>query len=118
MACGVVAAATLVVLGDQSETAQAQGSCRVRDRIETITGNTGHPKGFTEPGERAPESGFGHVIGDGYVIVQYRPQLPAADLDALRNYVRGGDGRSTCWCPTRLVAATRRCGGLREGTER
>ncbi|UUU21945.1 DUF3105 domain-containing protein [Streptomyces sp. DSM 40750] len=87
VACGVVAAATLVVLGDQSETAQAQGSCQVRDRTETFTGNTGHPTDFTEPGARAPESGFGHVIGDGYVIVQYRPQLPAADLDALRNYV-------------------------------
>ncbi|WP_217240209.1 HupE/UreJ family protein [Streptomyces sp. AC555_RSS877] len=87
VACGVAAAATLVVLGDTSGTAQAQGSCQVRDRTESFTGDSGHPKDFTEPGEPAPESGFGNVIGDGYVIVQYRPQLPAADMDALRDHV-------------------------------
>ncbi len=58
-----------------------------RERTETFTGDSGHPMAFTEPGQVAPEAGFGHVIGDGYVIVQYRPELAACDLDALRGYV-------------------------------
>jgi hydrogenase/urease accessory protein HupE len=87
VACGVLAAATLTVLGNPPETAQALGNCQVRDRTEVFTGDSGHPKDFTEPDQPAPESGFGHVIGDGYIIVQYRPQLATGDLNALRGYV-------------------------------
>ncbi|MGW7440163.1 HupE/UreJ family protein [Streptomyces sp. NPDC054849] len=88
VACGVVAAALLVVVGKPTETAQALSNCQVRDRTESFAGDSGHPKvQFTEPDQPAPESAFGHIIGDGFVIVQYRPQLPAAELDALRTYV-------------------------------
>ncbi|WSP95898.1 HupE/UreJ family protein [Streptomyces sp. NBC_01233] len=88
VACGVVAAAILVVVGNPPESAQALNHCQVRDRTESFVGDSGHPKvQFTEPDQPAPESAFGHIIGDGFIIVQYRPQLEAAELDALRNYV-------------------------------
>ncbi|MFD3657582.1 HupE/UreJ family protein [Streptomyces sp. NPDC058620] len=87
VACGVLAAAALIIIGNPPEKAQALGNCQVRDRTESFTGDSGHPKDFTEPGQPAPEAGFGHVIGDGYTVVQYRPQLTTGDLDALRGYV-------------------------------
>ncbi|MEV6524545.1 HupE/UreJ family protein [Longispora sp. NPDC051575] len=75
--------------------AYAIGSCQVRDRTETFEGDSGHPaRAFTEPGQPAPEAGFAHVIGDGYVIVQYRPDLPAGDVDSLRGHITDpGSGR-------------------------
>ncbi|MFI8386739.1 HupE/UreJ family protein [Streptomyces sp. NPDC085540] len=87
VACGVVAAAVLVVVGSPPESAQALSGCQVRDRAESFVGDSGHVKvQFTEP-DPAPESAFGHLIGDGFIIVQYRPQLPAAEWDALRTFV-------------------------------
>lgn len=44
-----------------------------------------HPIGRrqgTEPAP-APDDAFGHVIGDGFVIVHYQPQLPGDQLAQL-----------------------------------
>ncbi|SCL19702.1 Protein of unknown function [Micromonospora rhizosphaerae] len=44
-------------------------------------------KDFFEPGEAVPATSFGHVIGDGYVIVNYRPDLTAEQVAQVRAFV-------------------------------
>ncbi|MEU4778284.1 HupE/UreJ family protein [Micromonospora sp. NPDC023633] len=91
---GVIAAAVLVISSgpDAWRPVQAasdpESSCEVRNRTETFPGGGGHPmKSFFEPGETVPATSFGHVIGDGYVIVTYRPDLPADQLAQVRGFV-------------------------------
>jgi|SRR5215212_1965468 len=54
----------------------------------------GHPaQRFYGPDETYPDVDFGHVLMDGYVIVTYRPDIPADDLTQLRLAVeRGQEG--------------------------
>jgi hypothetical protein len=99
VAAGLVTASVLVVGavlgGDSGAPAppSALGGCQVRDRTETYQGYGGHPKkDFFEPGESAPAADFGHVLGDGYVIVHYQPTLPADQLTQLREFVTGPEG--------------------------
>jgi hydrogenase/urease accessory protein HupE len=91
IATGVVAAGVLAVLEVTTEEAPAQAvsaNCQVRERVDTYPGGGGHPpKDFYEPGEEAPAKAFGHVVGDGFVIVHYNPNLPADQLAQLRAYV-------------------------------
>ncbi|NJP30419.1 HupE/UreJ family protein [Micromonospora thermarum] len=94
VAAGTVAAAVLAISsgGEVLRPVQAQagagGSCEVRDRTEAFPAGGGHPaKDFFEPGEAVPATSFGHVIGDGYVIVTYRPDLPAEQVSQLRGFV-------------------------------
>lgn len=35
---------------------------------------------------------FGHVLGDGLVVVHYRPDLPPEQLDGLRAFITGSEG--------------------------
>jgi hydrogenase/urease accessory protein HupE len=91
IATGIVAAGVLTVLEvtAKEEPAQAvSANCQTRERTDTYPGGGGHPpKDFYEPGEEAPAKAFGHVVGDGFVIVHYNPNLPADQLDQLRAYV-------------------------------
>jgi hydrogenase/urease accessory protein HupE len=92
IATGVVAAGVLAVLevtGDETQPVQAaSANCQVRERTATYPGGGGHPpKDFYEPNEQAPAKAFGHVVGDGYVIVHYHPTLPADQLAQLRTFV-------------------------------
>ncbi|WP_433319967.1 HupE/UreJ family protein [Micromonospora chersina] len=93
VAAGVVAASVLVLTsgGEALRPVQAEaavGACSVRDRTETFPAGGGHPaKDFFEPGETVPATSFGHVIGDGYVIVNYRPDLAAEQLAQVRAFV-------------------------------
>jgi hydrogenase/urease accessory protein HupE len=92
IAGGIVAAGVLTVLEatakDEPPAQAVTPSCRVRDRTDSYPGGGGHPlKDFFEPGETAPADAYGHVVGDGYVIVHYNPALPADQLAALRAYV-------------------------------
>jgi hydrogenase/urease accessory protein HupE len=95
---GLVAAATLSVLEATStddDRNTAIGNCTVSPRTETFSGAdaAGHPeKDFYEPVESIPQDDFGHVLGDGFVIVQYQPSLPAGQVDQLRAYVISPDG--------------------------
>jgi Protein of unknown function (DUF3105) len=51
-----------------------------------------HPaKQFYGPEEDAPVDDLGHVLGDGFVIVRYRPDLPAEQVDGLRAWIDGLD---------------------------
>ncbi|MEN3615716.1 HupE/UreJ family protein [Plantactinospora sp. ZYX-F-223] len=71
---GVLATGVLAVLevtGMNAPATTAVGTCTVGPRTERFTGTGGgHPdKDFFEPGEATPEDDFGHILGDGYVIV-------------------------------------------------
>jgi hydrogenase/urease accessory protein HupE len=91
IATGIVAAGVLAILEVTAKEAPAEAvsaSCQVRERTDTYPGGGGHPpKDFYEPGEEAPAKAFGHVVGDGFVIVHYNPNLPADQLAQLRAYV-------------------------------
>ncbi|RKR92921.1 hydrogenase/urease accessory protein HupE [Micromonospora pisi] len=99
VAAGLVTASILVVgavVGGEDDTpapTAALGSCQVRERTETYQGYGGHPKkDFYEPDEDAPVADFGHVLGDGYVVVHYQPTMPADQLTQLREFVTGAEG--------------------------
>ncbi|MEN3615729.1 HupE/UreJ family protein [Plantactinospora sp. ZYX-F-223] len=88
IAAGLIAAPILLITAGGEPPAQAVGSCQVRERTETYPFGEGHPdKDFFEPGEQVPGKAFGHVIGDGYVIVHYQPDLPADQLAQVRAFV-------------------------------
>ncbi|WP_328421535.1 HupE/UreJ family protein [Micromonospora sp. NBC_00389] len=89
VAAGVVAAAVLVITsGGQAlrpvqTPPEAYGACEVRDRTETYPAGGGHPvKDFFEPAETVPATSFGHLIGDGFVIVNYQLAVPRHPVGA------------------------------------
>lgn len=45
------------------------------------------PRPFYEPDEQPPLDDFTHVMGDGFVVVSYDPQIAAGDLQALRREI-------------------------------
>src|SRR5918999_1275157 len=50
-----------------------------------------HPaKPFYGPDEDPPEADISHVVGDGYVIVRYRPDLSPGQTDELRRWATDG----------------------------
>ncbi|MFG2169739.1 DUF3105 domain-containing protein [Micromonospora chersina] len=93
VAAGIIAASILALTsgGEALRPVQAEaavGACSVRDRTETFPAGGGHPaKDFFEPGETVPATAFVHVIGDGYLIVNYRPDLTADQLAQVRAFV-------------------------------
>ncbi|MGH3752230.1 MAG: HupE/UreJ family protein [Pseudonocardiaceae bacterium] len=94
VAVGLVAAVVLAVATPSSaDQVEAFGSCTVRPNTQNYSGEGDHPgKDFFEPGEETPEADFGHLIGDGYVIVHYSPALPAPQLAQLREFITGPEG--------------------------
>lgn len=54
--------------------------------------NAGHPeKRFYDRTETVPQANFDHVVGDGYVIVRYRPDITDVEVAELRQAVEGED---------------------------
>jgi hypothetical protein len=94
-AVGLVAAAALSFPGDEPRpqvVAGATETCRVVEERDPGTFAGGHPdKKFFGPDERAPAEDLGHVIADGFVVVRYRPDLPAAQVAELRDWITGLD---------------------------
>jgi hydrogenase/urease accessory protein HupE len=90
-----VSAATGTEDPGDARAATTIGACRLAASPRTYPyGAGGHPaKDFFEPAEPAPLGDFGHLIGDGYVIVHYPASLPIDQLDALRAFVTGPDGQ-------------------------
>jgi len=88
---GLVAATVLAVIGEDTQprpTAEAFGNCQFSNRTETYEASDGHPsKDFFEPTEKVPPKTFGHILGDGFVIVHYQPTLTAEQVAQLRMYV-------------------------------
>ena len=93
-AAGAVAAILLFAgVGDDSTAiAGTTASCDVSPATSRggTTGN--HPeKDFFGPDEAAPDADLGHVRGDGFVVIRYRPNLPADQVDELRRWIEGTD---------------------------
>jgi hypothetical protein len=92
---GLIAAAALSFSGASEEEsnavsapAQATASCMESETNLPGTLAGGHPaKRFYGPEEEAPKTDLEHVIGDGYVVVRYRPDLPAGDRQAIADWV-------------------------------
>jgi len=95
---GIVAAGVLTVIhfdrdDSPADATAAAGPCRTGPRTERLPSDGGHPaKKFYEPNENTPYSDFGHVLGDGFLIVQYQPVLPADQVTQLREFVTGPNG--------------------------
>ena len=93
VAAGLVTATVVAITGSSgSGEAPAQAdsfdSCQVRERTETYPFSESHPgQDFYEPAESVPEDAFGHVIGDGLLIVHYHPELPDDQREQLRGFV-------------------------------
>ncbi len=99
---GAIAAPVLAYLGFTSfdtgdakiDVALPEGSgCTITERTESFpAAGGGHTeKAFYGPEEDAPMENFGHSLGDGYVVILYPDDLPATDLELLRDFVEAGD---------------------------
>ncbi|WP_144128081.1 HupE/UreJ family protein [Catellatospora sichuanensis] len=94
LATGVIGVSTAPDEAETESRPTAIGSCQVRERTETYPADGGHPSGdFFNPAQTPPWKDFGHVIGDSWVIVHYRPDLPAAQLTELASYIAGDEGK-------------------------
>jgi hydrogenase/urease accessory protein HupE len=66
--------------------------CEVEEVRSTIPfAGGGHPeRNFYEPDEEYPSADFAHVLFDGYVVVEYRADLPAGDVEEIRGIADSG----------------------------
>lgn len=73
---------------------EGSGACSVAEQNEEFPVGGGHTaKNFYEPTEESPMGDFGHSLADGYVVVLYPPNLEQAEVDELRTWVTGPEGR-------------------------
>lgn len=90
-AAGVVAAALLSFPSDDDSTSLATGCSETDTELEPVVPGADHPaKSFYGPQEEAPEADLAHVVGDGYFIVRYRPDLPAENVQAIQALITSG----------------------------
>ena len=89
---GLIAAAILPFTASSTEAAVAESTCTETGYTPTATGGGAHPpKRFFLPAEPAPTEEMNHVIFDGWIVITYRPSLPAVRRDALQAWVQGRD---------------------------
>jgi len=113
LVAGGLLAATLVVYGaltaDPAEATTdpapaagaADGPCVQGPRTQQFPSGGGHvDRVFWEPNEASPMGDFGHWLADGYLVYLYRPDLPEADLDRLRDAVDGAIGSAVLAGPS------------------
>jgi len=79
VAVGVVAAST----GSADAPATAIAGCRETPYTPVVVLGEHPRKDFYGPDEEAPGADLSHVLGDGYVIVTYKPTIPEPDVEAL-----------------------------------
>jgi hypothetical protein len=96
-AMGVAGAVAAVLLfagvgDDETAIAGATASCSEKPSLTRGGANGKHPdKDFYGPNEQASDEDLGHVRGDGFVVVRYRPNLPPAQVEELRQWVQSSD---------------------------
>jgi hydrogenase/urease accessory protein HupE len=105
---GLVAAAAISYQSGNSPT-QAQRVADANRRYTTCTerakftgdpGTGGHPKKrFYGPDERAAEDELAHVVGHGYVIVRYRPDLAPPESRQLERWIETSPKRAAVAAP-------------------
>jgi hypothetical protein len=98
IAAGLVAAIVLVTI-TATAPADAGGNdalagCEVKPTRESYPpGEGGHPaKEFYGPAEQYPAVDFGHVLGDGFLLVHYPTTLPADQVAELEAFVGSPEG--------------------------
>lgn len=70
----------------------ADGGCVTRKvRAPEPTGDVALEQMFFAPGEEWDGAAFAQALGHGFVVIVYRPDLPAADWENLRELVRSYD---------------------------
>ncbi len=90
---GLVAAGVLGARargGDPYEdiAAASPAGCTVSTQEAPLVYDGGHPaRPFFNPGETYQEADFGHVVGDGLLVIRYRDDVTVTELDSLRSYV-------------------------------
>jgi hydrogenase/urease accessory protein HupE len=90
---GFLAATISAVKSDDGSAAQAGEACEIAATKGLFGGDGGHPsKKFWEPNESAPAKDFTHVIGDGWVVVEYQNTALPDTVTQLRDYVNGPTG--------------------------
>ena len=67
-----------------------------RRRVTTSHAGSGSPFSYRQTSggrgqahPRTPEEDFGHIVGDGLVVIRYATALAAHQVDALKTYVTG-----------------------------
>src|SRR5215213_1595150 len=111
---GLVAAAVISFPAGEPETVARGSACIERQAQPPQSLAGGHPrKRFYGPSETPPAQDLAHVVGDGIVVVRYRPDLPKQHLLALRRFVTTGSRYVLAApdraqkVPVRAVTATR-----------
>jgi len=96
IAAGVLAAAILSFPSEETRRASSvaaretktSSTCKQEDATPPrVLGGDHPPKFYYGPQEQAPDEDLDHVVGDGLVIVRYRPDLAAEHHLALERFV-------------------------------
>ena len=86
-AAGLTAAAVLSFPAEDDEPL-AGGCAEEETQVAPLVPGADHPdKSFYGPEEPSPEADLDHVVGDGYLILRYRPDLPRDRIDAIEGLV-------------------------------
>lgn len=73
--------------------AASAAGCDVSRQEAPLVYEGGHPaRSFFAPGETYAEADFGHVVGDGMVVIRYRNTLTEAERAGIRDYVAATRG--------------------------
>ena len=99
VATGLLAAGVLSLRGAEEagtpaaqRTQIANASCRETPKEPSAFAGGKHPdKPFYAPGEKVPVEDLAHVVGDGLIIVRYRPSLPTDQREQLAKWAGDRD---------------------------
>lgn len=77
---------------DDTAPTEATENCTQGTAATPPMNTAGHPeRQFYGPDEAIPQANFDHILGDGYVVVTYNPDLPPAEIAELRETIDGVD---------------------------
>ena len=87
-----LAAALILPFTAETEPAVAAGtSCTEATTPRPLPGRWASAEAVLRPGRKAPSEDMAHVLFDGWVVITYRADLPAASRKALERWVLGKD---------------------------
>lgn len=95
---GVAAAGTLTARAADGDpyaelAVTSAGACTVRQVQAPVVLEGDHPpKNFFAPGERWASEDFGHVVGDGFVVIRYRDSLTPLEWAPIKALVESTQG--------------------------
>ncbi|MEU4478450.1 HupE/UreJ family protein [Micromonospora sp. NPDC023966] len=87
--------ATRTPISSYRMTTQALGTCLLGEHAPPPhVGGSRPAKNFYEPTEPAPAADLDRAVGNGYLVVGYRPDLPTSQVAQLRAFVTSPEGAS------------------------